>query len=286
MQHLSEYIYNKLNPIYEKNEIRSLSQRIIESVFKMKFHEISLCKDKKISSNERRQIEDILLKLQNHAPIQYILGETEFYGMPFIVNPTVLIPRPETEELVGWIIQNHRQNGSSPLQILDIGTGSGCIAISLAKHMPESWVYAIDLSEKALETAKQNALMNGVDVQFMRQDILKPFSPDILSLKWDIIVSNPPYVSFFEQKNMSRNVLDYEPHDALFVPDDAPLLFYEQIAESGIIHLKKDGAIYVETSALYGKETAEMFRRKGYRHVEMRKDLSGRDRMVLAKIEP
>ncbi len=282
MQHLSEYIYNKLSPIYEENEIKSLSQWIIESVFKMKPHEISLCKDKKISPNDRQRIEDILLRLENNEPIQYILGETEFYGMTFTVNQDVLIPRPETEELVEWVIREHQKDNRNPLQILDIGTGSGCIAISIAKHLSNASVYAIDISEKAIETAKHNASINQVNVQFICQDIFKSISSDILPEKWDIIVSNPPYVSIFEQENMAKHVLDYEPHTALFVPNESPLLFYERIAEFGKDLLKETGQIYVETSALYGEETAKMFRDNGYQNIELRKDISGRDRMVRA----
>ena len=284
MQHLSEYICDRLRPIYERNESKSLSLWIIESVFGMKPHEISLCKDKEISPNERQQIEDILRRLLNHEPIQYILGETEFFGMSFSVNPNVLIPRPETEELVEWIIQEHQKKFPYPLQILDIGTGSGCIAISLAKHLPDAHVYAIDISEKALETAKKNASANNVSVEFVCQDIFKPFTTvpsGIFSEKWDIIVSNPPYISISEQKNMEKNVLDYEPHSALFVPDNSPLIFYEQIAKFGKNYLKETGTIYAETSALYGKDTADMFR-KSYHHVVLKKDLSGRDRMIKA----
>jgi len=283
MQHLPEYICDKLSPIYKKNEAKSLSQWIIESIFGIKPHEISLCKDKEISPNERQRIEDILLRLLNHEPIQYILGETEFFGMSFSVNPDVLIPRPETEELVEWIIREHGEKTTYPLQILDIGTGSGCIAVSLAKHLPDANVYAIDISEQALETAKHNASINNVCVLFIRQDIFKPISSDIFPKKWDIIVSNPPYISVSEQKNMEKNVLEYEPHTALFVSDKTPLIFYEQIAEFGKKHLNENGAIYVETSALYGQKTAEMFCSQGYQHVDLRKDISGRDRMIKAE---
>ncbi len=284
MQYLSEYIHNKLSPIYEENEIKSLSQWIIEFVFGIKSYEISLCKDKEISLNERQRIEDIILRLQNNEPIQYILGETEFFGIPFTVNPDVLIPRPETEELVEWVIQDQRKNiRQHPPQILDIGTGSGCIGISLAKYIPFANVYAIDISEKALETAKHNATINNVNVQFICQNIFNTISSDIFPEKWDIIVSNPPYVSVFEQKNMAKNVLNYEPHTALFVPDENPLLFYERIAEFGKEYLKEKGLVYVETSALYGNETAEMFRSKGYKKVELKKDISGRDRIVRAE---
>ncbi len=283
MQQIAEYIYNQLRFIYDENESKSLSQWILESVLKMKPYEVSLCKDKEISPNDRQRIEDIIRRLQNNEPIQYILGETEFFGMRFTVNPDVLIPRPETEELVEWIIQNHKKDNQSPLQVLDIGTGSGCIAISLAKHLPHACVYAIDISEKALETAKLNASINNVNVRFICQDIFKEISSGIFPEKWDIIVSNPPYVSCFEQENMSKNVLDHEPDVALFVPDNDPLLFYRQIAEFGKKHLKKHGKIYVETSALYGQETADLLQTKGYQQVELKKDISGQDRMVGAE---
>ncbi|MDR3060973.1 MAG: peptide chain release factor N(5)-glutamine methyltransferase [Dysgonamonadaceae bacterium] len=290
MQYLSAYIHNKLHSIYEENEIKSLFRRIMEFVCRVKPHEISLCKDKEISPNERQRIEDIVMRLQNHEPIQYILGETEFYGMTFIVNQNVLIPRPETEELVELIINMHTIHRKpdvvprEPCTILDIGTGSGCIAVSLAKYLPHARVYAIDHSEKALETAKRNALINKVEVQFIGQDLFEAFPPGIFPEKWDIIVSNPPYITTSEQKNMARHVLDYEPHNALFVPDREPLLFYKQIAGFGKKYSKETGEIYVETSALHGRDTEKMFRSEGYNYVELIKDISGKDRIVRAKM--
>ncbi|GHS91170.1 release factor glutamine methyltransferase [Bacteroidia bacterium] len=261
----------------------------MEFVCRIKPHEIPLCKDKEISPYERQRIEDIVLRLQNYEPIQYILGETEFYGMTFTVNRNVLIPRPETEELVELIINTYTAHRvpctthCEPYTILDIGTGSGCIAVSLAKYLPQARVYAIDNSEKALETAKYNASINKVDVQFIRQDIFEVFPSGIFPEKWDIIVSNPPYITTSEQKSMARNVLDHEPHNALFVPDQDPLLFYKYIAGFGKKYLKENGEIYVETSALHGSDTEKMFLSERYSSVELIKDISGKDRIVMGK---
>ena len=239
------------------------------------------CKDKQLSLNEHFRVEEIIGELKKYRPIQYILGETEFYGLKFKVDENVLIPRPETEELVEWIIKEEKPQPS--YQLLDIGTGSGCIAIALAKHLSGAKVFALDISDKALNVARQNAMMNQMEAYFFQYDILEnepfPFS----SSGFDCIVSNPPYVALKEKAAMEKNVLDYEPHQALFVPDENPLLFYERIADFSRNHLKENGSLYFETNSLYGQAAAKMLENRNFRSVKLLKDISGNDRIIIAK---
>lgn len=223
-------------------------------------------------------------RLNNNEPIQYILGETEFYGRRFLVNDSVLIPRPETEELVKYVVDKQKNQfpiSSHQLSILDIGTGSGCIAISLAKELPNFKVTAYDISEKALETAKRNAELNKADVTFEKVDILSSQFL-ILNSQFSIILSNPPYVTKQEIDRMQKNVLDFEPHLALFVEDSEPLIFYEAIANFAFNNLTDNGLVAVEINEALGEETAEVFRRKGFSEVEIIKDIHQKDRFVSA----
>lgn len=225
-------------------------------------------------------------RLNNNEPIQYILGETEFYGRRFLVNDSVLIPRPETEELVKYVVEKQKNQfpisiSSNQLSILDIGTGSGCIAISLAKELPNFKVTAYDISEKALETAKRNAELNKADVIFEKVDILSSQFL-ILNSQFSIILSNPPYVTKQEIERMQKNVLDFEPHLALFVEDSEPLIFYEAIANFAFNNLTDNGLVAVEINEALGEETAEVFRRKGFSEVEIIKDIHQKDRFVSA----
>jgi len=243
-------------------------------------------KDNHLSSNEVRRIRKIVEELKKYRPIQYILGETEFYGLKFIVNENVLIPRPETEELVDWILQLFpvQEREKEKGVCLDIGTGSGCIAVSLSKNLPGFSVYALDISDKALAVARHNAELQQAEVRFFQQDILdaQALSSPELPHEWNIIVSNPPYVVPSEKKNMSPNVLNYEPHRALFVLEEKPLLFYERIADIGLQHLKKDGFLFFEINSRCGEMTVRMLKNKGYKNVELLKDISGNDRMIKA----
>jgi release factor glutamine methyltransferase len=288
MQETLNLIKTQLQNLYTDSEIKSFGFLILESVCHLDKPSVLRDKEKQLSPNERFQIREIVENLKKYRPIQYILGETEFYGLPFNVNENVLIPRPETEELVDVIIQGERRKEKGERRrgkgerILDVGTGSGCIAIALAKYFPEADVYGLDISEDALAVAKQNALRNQVDVKFFQHDIFNSFS--IFHFQFSMIVSNPPYVTPEEKIAMSKNVLDYEPHQALFVPQERPLLFYERIADIGLSHLKEHGTLYFETSALYGKETAGMLWEKGYRSVQLLHDISGKDRMIIAGI--
>ena len=283
MQTIIDYIKNELKPFYPDSEIKPFIRLILNHVCKIKSYEISICKDKKISDNERAEIERIISFLKEYKPIQYILGETEFFGLPFFVDESVLIPRPETEELVELILKNHR---NKDLRILDIGTGSGCIAVSLAKNMPDSQIYAIDISEEALLLAEKNAIRNNVEVHFFQQDIFSDLHRHILSEKFDIIVSNPPYIAPNEKSIMHDNVLKYEPHIALFVPQDDPLLFYKKIADTGHLLLNENGYLYFEINTLSGKETFQTLEKKGYSNIRLHRDISGKDRMISANFTP
>jgi release factor glutamine methyltransferase len=217
----------------------------------------------------QEKIKTVLQELSTGKPLQYVQGHTEFYGLPFKVNPSVLIPRPETEELVEWVL-----NGAFPqsaINILDIGTGSGCIAISLKKNLPQANVWAIDISAAALETAKQNAELNNLT-----------HNSQLTTHNYNIIVSNPPYVTPTDKDLMHTNVTDFEPHTALFVPQDDPLLFYKAIADLAADKLATGGLLFFEINESYGDETVEMLKSKLFQNIELRKDMSGRDRMIKA----
>ncbi|MDL2222732.1 peptide chain release factor N(5)-glutamine methyltransferase [Bacteroidales bacterium OttesenSCG-928-M11] len=283
MQETIQFIKEQLKDYYPDQEIKSLIFLILESVCRIDKHSFLLGKDIKISDTEQLRIKEIIFQLQAFRPIQYILGKSEFFDTPFIVNNKVLIPRPETEELIEWILSSFPKGTS--INILDIGTGSGCIAICLAKHLPKAKVSAVDLSPEALATARENAKLNTVDVEFIEANVLdNSFLFFENENQWDIIVSNPPYITPEEQAIMSSNVLDYEPHLALFVPQDQPLLFYEKIADYALTHLSPAGYLFFETSSIYGKETQEMLQRKGFKEVILRKDISGKDRMIKARL--
>lgn len=236
-----------------------------------------------ISKTEEQPFFEALSRLRLHEPIQYILGATEFYGLPFEVNKDVLIPRPETEELVSWIVSCHSlQNEVSTLRILDIGTGSGCIAVALAKHLTNAQIHAIDFSKKALNVAKQNALLNNVDIDFSEVDILNPSTWDLKfsNVEFDIIVSNPPYVRNLEKADMKPNVIDNEPHLALFVDDDNPLQFYKAICEFSKACLKDNGSLYFEINEYLGKGMLTLMKAFEFKSVELKQDIFGKDRMV------
>ena len=282
METTFRFIQEQLRDFYSDSEIKSFCCLILESVCNMDKSSVLRYKDKQLSLNENFRVQEIVEELKKYRPIQYILGETEFYGLKFNVDANVLIPRPETEELVEWIIKEEKP----PLQILDIGTGSGCIAITLAKHLPGAEVYALDISEKALDVARRNAVKNQVDVHFFQYDILKdePFVFPFSTLIFDCIVSNPPYITPKERAAMAKNVLDYEPHQALFVPQENPLLFYERIACFAHRHLKKSGSLYLETNSLYGRKSAIAIENKKFQSVRLLKDISGNDRIIIAKL--
>ncbi|MFI5158846.1 MAG: peptide chain release factor N(5)-glutamine methyltransferase [Sphingobacteriales bacterium] len=278
-----------LGHIYEANEIEALTLMVASEINDLSKGQIKAFPEKEITIEQAEKLITILSRLQTGEPVQYILGHTEFYGLPFKVNPAVLIPRPETEELVELVL-NSVDNKHSEANILDIGTGSGCIAISLKKNLPSASVSAIDISTDALKTAQQNAALNKVDVKFFQADILNSKfkiknskTSGEGTQKFAIIISNPPYVTLYDKTQMHTNVTDFEPHTALFVPEDDPLIFYKVIADFGLNTLTANGILFLEINESLGNETVELLASKGFKDIELRKDMSGRDRMVRAK---
>lgn len=274
---LKEHIIHTLLAIYPKDEIVSFLYLLSEHYLNLRRIDFSLQPNHKITEIQWANFEAAIDKLKKEEPIQYIIGKTIFYDESFMVNHHVLIPRPETEELVDWIIRDH-QNTKEPLKILDMGTGSGCIPISLKKHLRQSDVFAMDISEEALEVAKRNAEALDVSIHWLHEDILtiKSFETSL-----DIIVSNPPYVRMLEKNEMAPNVLDNEPHLALFVENDDALLFYRKIASFASTYLKDTGILYFEINQYLGLETKVLVEQFGF-DVVLKKDLNGNDRMLKA----
>lgn len=273
------YIKQAINGQYPDTEASAIAKAILTDVFQLSTTDLYASKDMNFSTNQAEKLEVIITRLRANEPLQYILGNCYFCGLNFHVEPGVLIPRPETAELVEWIISD-RKSSDSPIRILDIGTGSGCISISLAKNLPQSEVYAWDISEDAIRIASDNANRLDANVRFRQTDVLGQVPTDTMM---NVIVSNPPYITEAERTDMDANVTDWEPDTALFVPDNTPLLFYERIAEIGKQILTPDGTLYFEINQRFGTETVDMLRQKGYRNVELRKDLSGNDRMIKAE---
>jgi release factor glutamine methyltransferase len=271
-----------LSEIYDEGEAESFFYLILEEKKQLKRIDLALQPDLSFSEEELMVWNAILEQLKLEIPVQYLLGKTHFYGLEFEVNENVLIPRPETEELVDWIIQeNLKIKRLKDLKILDIGTGSGCIAISLAKNIPDAQVYAIDVSESALATAIKNTENNKVNVNFISQNILETAD---LGQEFDIIVSNPPYVRNVEKQEIKKNVLDNEPHLALFVEDDNALIFYQKIAELAQKNLAPNGQLFFEINQYLGKEMIELLEKMNFNTIELRKDIYGNDRMVFGRI--
>ena len=289
---------NSLSEIYPTTEIDSFFFLLMEEYLDLQRIDTVLKPDFKIDEENLSILKKVLAKLQNEEPIQYIIGETEFYGLPFLVDEHTLIPRPETEELVEWILEEARslkvEAGSlGSLSILDIGTGTGCIPISLAKNLPEAKISAIDVSVDALKIAKKNAALNKVQVDFLEIDILKidslnkmlkPVQHENNNCNFDIIISNPPYVRELEKVEIQNNVLQNEPHLALFVSDNNPLIFYDKIADLAKNHLTKNGLLFFEINQYLGKETCDLLNAKGFKNIQLKKDLFGNDRMIKASL--
>lgn len=273
------YIKQAINGQYPDTEASAIAKAILTDVFQLSTTDLYASKDMNFSTNQAEKLEVIITRLRANEPLQYILGNCYFCGLDFHVEPGVLIPRPETAELVEWIISD-RKSSDSPIRILDIGTGSGCISISLAKNLPQSEVHAWDISEDAIRIASDNANRLDANVRFRQTDVLGQVPTNTMM---NVIVSNPPYITEAERTDMDANVTDWEPDTALFVPDNAPLLFYERITDIGKQILTPDGTLYFEINQRFGTETVDMLRKKGYRNVELRKDLSGNDRMIKAE---
>ncbi len=292
-------IYHKeLDALYAREEVASFFCIAIEHYLNLERFVLAMQPDKIISKEEEQPLFETLAQLKIQRPIQYIIGETRFMELDFIVNEGVLIPRPETEELVRWVIddvrnvkcESRRRNASKEttaiknarVQILDIGTGSGCIAVSLAKNLPNTEVFALDVSEQALKVAQANALHNNVSVSFTTADIL---TLQELEGSFDVIVSNPPYVRELEKKEIESNVLEHEPGLALFVPDDDPLLFYKKIVQFAEKNLNKKGSLFLEVNQYLGIETKALFETTIWTAIQLRKDMFGNDRMLMGTLK-
>jgi len=275
IQEFKRHFFLELSNGYPETEIQSFFTILIEFKLHLSRIQLALEHNFELERDDLDFLENALLKLKNQIPIQYIVGETAFYGLMFKVDKNVLIPRPETEELVEWIIQNHKKSES--LKILDIGTGSGCIAVSLAKNLSNAQVSALDISAEALNVAKNNAEFNQVTIDFILADVL---AIEKLPDTFDVIVSNPPYVRESEKDLMQQNVLSNEPHIALFVKNENPLLFYDKIAELAKNHLTENGILYFEINQYLGAETVDLLKTKGLKNIELKKDIYGVDRMV------
>jgi release factor glutamine methyltransferase len=282
LKHIKEIFHQQLESVYVKEEINSFFFMLTEFYFDFSRIQLALQPDFEINKQLELQILKALEALKNHEPIQYIIGETEFFGLPFKVNESVLIPRPETEELVEWIINKQQTTNNKQLNILDIGTGSGCIAISLVKNLPNAKVFALDISKKALNIAMDNAKRNNVIVEFVEADILKTedLRQKTEGLKFDIIVSNPPYVRALEKEQMQPNVIKYEPHLALFVEAEDSLLFYKKITQIANKVLSPNGRLYFEINEYLGKDMLKLLKDEGFEEVEIKTDIFGKDRMI------
>ena len=277
---ICEALYN----IYGKREAENISALVIEKITGLQRMSRSLNKNQFLPEDQKTLLVHYTQLLLQHRPVQYVLGEAWFYGMPLYVDEHVLIPRPETEEMVEWVLKDERNRlqgeGERPA-IVDIGTGSGCIAIALKKNLPESEVYAVDVSSKALAVAQQNAKAQQTGIQFLNVDFLNADRRNVLPLV-NIIVSNPPYIPVKDKKEMHKNVLDHEPHTALFVEDNDPLLFYSAIAAFAVLHLHPGGCVYTEIHETMGDAVKNVFVQQGFEYTVIRKDMQGKDRMVKA----
>lgn len=289
LKEIHNIYHNELDAIYGSDEVDSFFYWLIEHYFQFNRLTLALEPQLALTKTEEQPLFEALSRLKLQEPIQHIIGETEFFGLSFKVNKHTLIPRPETEELVQWVIKCHsEQSEKSQLKILDIGTGTGCIAITLAKKLPNVKVFALDVSQEALTIARQNAELNKAEVTFLQANILK--KNENLSVlgdesKFDIIVSNPPYVRQLEKQEIKKNVLDYEPDLALFVEDDNPLIFYEAITKLAVEKLKPNGQLFFEINQYLGAEMQQMVKTYPFKHIELQQDMFGNDRMLKAELQ-
>lgn len=277
LKEIKKIFHKELDTIYPKEEVASFFYLLIEHYLGLQRFVLSLEPNKVVNKEEEQPLFEALSQLKLQKPIQYIIGETQFMDMFFKVDENVLIPRPETEELVRWIIEDYQDERSRNLKVLDIGTGSGCIAISLAKNFPDAKVYAMDISSEAIKVAKENAEQNKVAISFIEGNILEL---ETIGVVFDVIVSNPPYVRELEKKEMHANVLENEPDLALFVSDKDPLIFYKKITDFAKQNLKNKGALYFEINQYLGTETKAIVTESNFYEVILRKDIFGQDRMV------
>ncbi|RIA10022.1 release factor glutamine methyltransferase [Flavobacteriaceae bacterium MAR_2010_72] len=282
LKELQNQFHKDLDAIYGKQEVRSFLSLLLEHYLGLKPIDLVLKSETSIFKSEEIKFTNILERLKHEEPIQYIIGETEFYGLKLKVNPSTLIPRPETEELADWIIYNYKNQEN--ISILDIGTGSGCIAVTLANYLPNAKVYALDVSKEALEIARLNAELNKVEIEFIEASILnaKLSKLGICNTAFDVIVSNPPYVRKQESSEIKSNVLNHEPHLALFVKNDDPLVFYKAICNFAVHNLKPQGSLYFEINQYLRVDTKQLLSQFEFENIELRKDMFGKDRMLKA----
>jgi release factor glutamine methyltransferase len=276
-----ETLWNRLTPLYETSEAKAIIRWVLDVRFGLSMTDILCGKVKELSADDQKELETILQRLEKGEPVQYIIGVADFCGRQFRVAPGVLIPRPETEELCRWITQGD----PSMLSVLDIGTGSGCIAITLALEMPKAKVTAWDISDEALRIAKENVQVLGAEVTFEHQDILNiSLTSHLLppTSKYDLIVSNPPYIQPKESDGIAKNVLDYEPHQALFAPEGEPIIFYQRIADFAWQNINPGGALYFELNPLTANEVSNYLNHLGFSEIEIRQDQFGKQRFLKA----
>ncbi len=281
-----DFFCDQLKSFYESNEAKSMTYLLFEEYLQVKKTDILLDPDRVISEFHISRISRAIEDLKEYKPLQYIIGRANFYGMDFIVTPDVLIPRPETEELVQWIIEENESFNLGEehrrLDILDIGSSSACISISLSKHFAASHVNGIDVNREALKIAVRNNKLNNANVEFSYFDIFNEDNWDQFP-QFDIIVSNPPYIREMEKQQMRRNVLDHEPESALFVSDDDPLIFYKTIIKFSLSHLKPSGRLYFEINEAFGAEMISLLEANSFLDILLKKDMNGKDRMISAK---
>ena len=284
LKEIKNIYHLELDPLFPKEEVDSFFYLVIDHYLGLERFILAMQPNLVVSKENEDPLFFALSQLKQERPIQHILGKAHFCELEFRVDENVLIPRPETEELVYWII-NEVQKGDprEEVKILDIGTGSGCIAISLAKNLPNAKVYALDISKKALQIAGENAIDNGVDIFFLEADIL---SLEGFKDKFDVIVSNPPYVRELEKLEMKNNVVDHEPGLALFVSDGDPLIFYKKITRFALSHLKKGGVLFFEINQYLGEEMKQLLEAENFSEIELRKDMFGNDRMLKGQLDP
>jgi len=273
-----EYIQS-LNQFYDVEESKSIFYLSATSILKVTQSELLVKKDRVLTEKETDNLIKVLNDLKKGKPVQQVLGKAFFYGVPLQINEHVLIPRPETEELVDWVIKEIKDKKES---LLDIGTGSGCIPIAIKMNLPALSVSALDISDEALKIASANAILNETDIDFIEADILS-YSSD---KRYDVIVSNPPYIREIEKADMHENVLAHEPHSALFVSDDNPLIFYKSISDFAYTNLNPNGYLFFEINEFLWEETLQVLIDKGFKNIELKKDMQGKDRMIMARTNP
>ncbi|SMO44685.1 peptide chain release factor N(5)-glutamine methyltransferase [Solitalea koreensis] len=292
IQTIEQELVEQLKTIYDINEARSITSIVLQHILQLSRTQLSISKEKELTDQQVRSFEMLTEELMLGKPIQYVLGETEFYSCRIKVNENVLIPRPETEELVDWIIKSVIGHQSTvketqdsgfktlDLKILDICTGSGCVPIALKKNIPEAEVSACDISHEALEMAMKNAVLNKTEIRFFNSDVLSSSFSHSITSTFNVIVSNPPYVRNLEKQLMHKNVLEFEPHLALFVEDHDALIFYRKITEFAKSKLQPGGMLFFEINEAYGNEIAELLGQNNFTEIEIRKDMFGKDRMA------